>query len=809
MRKRIILLILILVSLGTQNLTAQNISASQLSSINVDDLSDEQISGYWNKAKNQGYSIDQLEVIAKSKGMSTSQFSKLKQRISSLKFSNSNKVNEYDNERTSKDIDLSNLEKFGLEGQIPMAEDTNLLFGYNFFNNPNISFTPNLNVATPTTYQIGPGDELLIDIWGAAENNYRKTVSTEGAIRIENIGPVYVSGLSIDKAKSKIISYLKKIYNGIGASNSSYNKVHAEVSLVGVRTVQVNIIGEVKVPGTYSLSALSSVLNALYASGGPTENGTFRNIQLVRGGKLHQEFDIYKYLINGSEKGNVLLHDQDVIIIKPYENKIVVEGNVKRAGIYELKDSENISNLIEYFGGFKAEAYKERLLVERVNGKQKQVNEVRIKDQSEFVLKDGDKITVGKVVDRFENRVSIGGAIYRPGNYELTDGLTLSKLIENASGIKDVAFLDRGIIYRTYDDIRKEVLPFSIKEVLAKTIDINLKREDRVHIFDKYQLKEKYTVSIDGAVNNPQTFDFIDNMRVEDLIAMSGGFKDGADVGEIDISRRVADGSFKTISKDIKSTTTNDLIVDNTNQLILEPFDKVSVRYLKGYSVQKNVTIKGNVAYPGNYSITDKDERISDLVKKAGGFSPYAYLKGATLIRKKQETKKDNSQLKILESLEVQDSLLNVYEQIKEFKIGIDLKKIMKSSGQKSKFDLILEEGDVIVIPSEKQTVEIRGEILAPSMVRYDKSNSFKDYVNSSGGYSEKAKKSKGYVIYANGDIRSSKNFLFFKTYPKIEPGALIVIPQKAERSRMSLQEILGITTGLSTIGILINTLVK
>jgi len=798
-----IVLVFLLSVFTSQQAKAQEISASQLAKVDVDSLSDEQISTYWNKAKAEGYSLDQLEVIAISKGMPASQFSKLKQRISGLKYTDPNSGSP--TAGTENTAEISIIEKFGLEGKVPEELQKNPLFGYDFFSNPNISFTPNLNLATPATYQLGPGDEILIDIWGAAQNNYRKKVDREGAIRIENIGPIYVSGLAIDKAKEKIISYLKKIYSGIGASGASYNKVYAEVSLVGIRTVQVNIIGEVKVPGTYSLSGLSTVLNALYAAGGPTEMGTFRAIKVIRAGQEYGEFDIYDYLINGSQKGNVMLRDQDIIIVKPYGSKIEVGGNVKRPGLYELKQGETISDLINYFSGFTSDAYQERLLLERVNGKQKEVSEIVLKEEGNFVLRDGDKLTVGKIIDRYENRVTIEGAVYRPGDYELTEALTLVGLLKKASGIKDNAFVDRGLIYRTIDDVKQEILPFSVKEVLEKKADILLKREDSIIIFSKQSLKEKQSVSIDGAVNNPQSIAFVENMRVEDLIAISGGFKDGADATVIDISRRVANGDFKTISKNIKQSSSNNLLIEGNNNFFLEPSDRISVRYLKGFTTQKNVSIQGEVAYPGDYSIVDKDERISDLISKAGGFSPYAYLKGATIVRKVANSA-EKEQLKLLEDLIAKDSLVSDETiESKEFKIGIDLEKIMTASGQKSKFDLILQEGDVLIIPSEKQTVEVRGEVLAPSLSRFDKTNSFKDYINNSGGFSEKAKKSKSYVIYANGDIRSTKSFIFFKVYPKVTPGAIILVPQKAEKKGgMSVAEILGITTALGTLGLLI-----
>ncbi|MBS3993651.1 MAG: SLBB domain-containing protein [Bacteroidetes bacterium] len=816
MKYRILTLIIVLAALLVQTSYAQTFNKSQLAQIDVDNMTDEQIAAYWDRAKSEGYTLDQLEIIAKANGVPASQISKLRQRIQSLNFSSVNTSTAI----ATSPAAVSNLEKFGLEGKVPTKTEKSLLFGYDFFSNPNISFTPNLNLATPANYQIGPGDELLIDIWGAAENNYKKQVNRDGAIRIENIGPVYVSGLSIEKAKEKITSYLRKIYSGIGAPAGSYNKVYAEVSLTNIRTVQVNIIGEVKVPGTYALSALSTVLNGLYAAGGPTEKGTFRSIKVVREGKNLKEFDIYNYLIQGSEEGNITLQDQDIIIVQPYTSIVEVTGNVKRPGLFELKQGETFKDLAKYFSGFTAAAYQERILVERINGKQKEVTEILTDQQATFKLQDGDKIAVGTIVDRYENRVSIVGSVYRPGNYELTEGMTLLNLIEKASGLRDDAFLGRGLIFRTIDDTKQEIVPFAVQDILDKKLTITLKREDKVEIFNKHKLKEEYTVDIWGAVNNPQAkVPFVEKMQIEDLIAIAGGFQDAADLSAIDISRRVNDSSFKIISKVYRRSSTGQLQPEDKEPFYLEPFDVVSVRFLPGYSKRKLVTLEGEVNAPGNYTLLTKEERISDVIKRAGGFSPYAYIKGASLIRKvNYQTEKEQKRLydkikaendSLSENNSIRSKLLNA-EEAQEFKIGIQLDEIMKPKGIHSKIDLILHPDDLLIIPSIKQTVEVSGQVLAPTLIRYDKSNAFLDYINSSGGFAEKAKKRSSYVIYANGDIRSTKNFLFFKFYPKIEPGAMIFVPEKMQnKDRMTIQEILGITTALSTLGVLINTFVK
>ncbi len=749
-------------------------------------------------------SKEQIEKAAKANGVSSSEISKLKQEAI--------KANGSTNSSPSKSLDTSVVNEsksFGHNGN-RIENDSlikNPLFGFDFFSNKNISFTPNLNLATPETYELGPGDELLIDIWGAAENSYNAPVNREGAIKLENVGPVFVSGLSIKEAKNKIISSLKKIYYGIRASKSSYNKVNVDISLVNVRTVQVNIIGEVKAPGTYSLSALSSVLNGLYASGGPTLNGTFRSIKVYRSGKLVADFDIYKYIIDGNQKGNILLRDQDVVIVSPYKNKITIEGNVKRTGYYEMRDGENFNDLVRYFSGFKSNAYKDIINVERIQDGFKKIIEIDYKTKKAFSLQDGDILTIGTIVNEYKNRVSIKGAVYRPGNYELKEELTVRDLIQKA-GLKSDAFLQRGIIYRKVNLSKKKVIPFSISEVLKGMNNIKLENEDEIQLFNEQSLKEKYTFSISGAVNKPQTIPFVENMLIEDFIAVSGGFKEGADVNVIDVFRRVNDDDLKTISKNIKRSSSGELLVDSKSDFYLQPFDKVYVRYLKGFALLKTATIKGEVNYPGDYSIIDKNEKISDLLNKAGGLSPYAYISGATLIRKASAVN-DKETSKFIEEYSANiDSIVTKKKVKVEFKIGINLQEIIDSKG--SKYDLILKEGDVLFIPSEKETVEVRGEVLAPSAVRFDKSNSFKKYINSSGGFSESARKSKAYAIYSNGDIKSTKRFLFFKSYPKLKPGSIIIVPNKAKaRNPLSIQEVIGITTGIATLGILINTLVK
>ena len=803
LKKINILLIFLLFSLSINRIKAQDIQGN-LNEVEVDNLSEKQVASYWNKIKKEGYTLEQALAIAKTRGMSELQAQKLQTRIRNI--GNSNNV---DKENLGAEDKLMPKEKdglfFGLKGGEEKKQKKEKLFGYDFFNNPNISFIPNLNVATPENYIIGAGDVLSIDLWGAAEANYEKRVNKQGAISIQGVGYIHLIGLPIKVAKAKIKNYLKRIYSGIGAKLNSYNKVNIAVSIKEVRNVQVSIVGEIKVPGSYSLSAFSTVLNALYAAGGPTKNGTFRNVRLFRAGQKIADFDFYKFLVNGSEVGNITVQDQDVIIIKPYEKLVEIEGAVKRPGLYEMRTFETVADLLKYCSGFTSNAYKQNIVIERVNGIQKEIVEIPLNQLAVEKLKDGDYIKINEIVDKFSNRIIIAGAIFQPGNYEYKENLSIDALLNKAEGLTREAFLDRGIIVRTYDNTNKETISFSLRN---KNKNLFLKENDSIYIFNKEELKEKEFVTINGAVNKADKFNFMKGMQVEDLIVLGGGLKDGADSNMIDVSRRLKDGSFETISKNFDIKASGSLEGTASSNFVLEPFDIVSVRYLKGYTEQKTVFIKGEANFEGEYSLAGKNEKIFDLITKAGGLTKFAYIEGAFLTRKNNAVE-DEKQLEMISDFARKDTLNIVSEKIKKtFKIGIDLKKILAKGGKDSKFNLILEEGDELFVPSERQTVKVEGEVLSPSLVRYEKGKSFKSYIESSGGFSSEAKKNRAYVIHANGDIKTTKRFLFFKSYPDVKPGSVILIPNKPENVRkISTQEVIAITTGLATLGVLVKSL--
>ena len=803
------ILFFLLLSVGfSLSLSAQvqNLNLEQLAYINVDQLSDEQIQSFWEKAQAQGYSITDLETAARVKGVPVSQITKLRQRIMTLSTSVKKKTATSGNKPTSSEQEI-----FGRTGRETkdsiMVTKKSRVFGYDFFQNPKISFAPTINVPTPESYIINTGDELLVEVWGAAESSTTQKVDNQGNIILPMAGKVHVGGLNFVEAKARINTALRKIYAGISAPEGSYAKVYTGVSIANIRTVKVNIIGEVEAPGTYSLSALSTVINALYASGGPTENGSFRNIQVVRGGKTIAHLDIYNFLLKGSQEGNINLNDQDVIIVPPYKNQVEVIGFVKREGLYEVKEGEKLSSLVDYFGGFKSNAYKDIMVVERIVGAKREVKEVPFSDAGKFVMQGGDKLLVHRLSDIYHNRISITGAVYQPGNYAYSEGMTVLDLIDKAAGVREEAYLNRAILFRSIDRVDKQSLNFSLKDLLEKKQSIALQPNDSLHIYGRDSLIAKPMVRIEGAVRKPQKFTYAKGLYPADLIIMAGGFIEGADQTQVQVARQLNDTNFKTISK----VYTVSLSKEGEDSIALEPNDIVTVRYEKGYVPQQVVKIEGEVSFPGFYAILTKEERISSLIERSGGLAPYAYVEGATLVRKKDKNEKDDkAQEKQLKKLKKTDKDLTLIEtkeeentpEASEYRVGINLKKIMENKN--SYQDLVLKDGDVLIIPSEKQTVEVKGLVLAPSLVRYEKGKSTRSYINSAGGFSDNAQKKSVYVVYANGDVKGTSRFLFFRSYPKVAPGALVIVPEKPEKKSLSTTETVSVMTALTTLAILI-----
>ena len=800
--------------IGVASLSAQvgNTNNVDVTSVNVDNLSDTQLQTAWARAQAQGYTIDQFVAMARARGMQEAQAMKLRQRLMQLgSATKSTTKGATSTDKMRKPADEEDI--FGYSGnepkeKAPQPQKNNEIFGMDFFKNPKISFTPNLNMATPENYQVGPGDELLVEVWGATEGNFKQKVDAEGNIFLNGVGRIHVAGLSFSEVKAKINSFLKRIYSGISAPDGSYAKIYTGVTITQVRTVKVNIIGEVMVPGTYSLSSLSTVLNALYACGGPSESGSFREISLVRGGKKIANFDIYDFLINGSEKGNLGLQDQDVIIVPPYKNRVWVEGQVKRKGFYEMLNSETLANLVSFFGGFTSDAFTNTLVLERIKEAKREVKEIDFSEISKLKMQNGDRLKVHAITNEYQNRLSIGGAVYQPGVYEYKEGMTALDLLNRANGVKKDASLNRGLIFRTENRVDYQTLSFSVKDLIENKHNITLKDNDSLYIFYKDALQYKKFVKVEGAVNKPQELSYMENMTVEDAISLAGGLSNGADPSVIEVFRETNDGNFEKLSQAFKVSSNNELKSEG-EAMVLQPNDVVSVRYIKGFTPLQTVSVMGEVLYPGVYSIQSKNEHISDLLERVGGFTPFAYKEGATLVRKKteegeiqQEDFLDELISQESTSAESSKSLKKVAKKTNEYRIGIDVSKILKH--KHSKYDLLLNEGDMLLIPSERQTVEIRGEVLAPSMVRFQKGQSLRQYIDQAGGFSNRAKKRSIYVLYANGSIKSTRNSLFFKNYPELAPGAIIIVPSKPEKKQMSTGETVGIISAITTMGVLI-----
>lgn len=726
------------------------------------------------------------------------------------------------------------------------------IFGINIFNNSKISFEPSLNIPTPKNYILGTGDELIIDINGYSEEHYTLPITADGFVKIAKIGNVFVSGLSIEEAKKRITDRLSKIYVGLRPYGGMPANTTATISLGNIKTIRVTILGEVITPGTYSVSSLSRVMNALYLAGGPNENGTFREIRVIRDKKLIAKLDLYDLLTTGNLRQNIGLQDQDIVQVGTYKSRIEIQGQVKKPGIFENLPNESLERIInEYANGFSPDAYKAILKILRYTDKATKLIDLNSDLLSSFYPKAGDIITVERIlVTRLENPVTLNGAVLRPGQYSLNDNPTLSKLINRAESFTPDAFLGRISITRLKEDLTKENIAVNYNDIIAgKTPDIALHTQDIITVYSSFELKEAYTVRIQGEINlkvsaplasPPNTgstgvsatpieestnvqpigsLPFQTNMTVEDLIEQAGGLKESAATGRIEVIRRK-----KNIGKDDPSqinstigerfnfTINSNLTLDATaSKFILEPFDEVFVRSSPNYEKQQFISVEGQITFPGVYGLERKDERISEVIKRAGGLSAQAYPKGATLVRKfhisKQEAERKSKQLNELSdnSQEVSLKVAPVQEETNE-SIGIDLVKALEEPG--SNADMLLQDGDIIKIPKEPQTVRIQGEILYPTSTRYLDGMPFKHYISEAGGFTELSARKRSYIIYANGSVDRTRKILgLFNLYPKVSPGSEIVVPSlnlKVAASQQILQTIQSLSMGLASLGTLL-----
>ena len=701
-------------------------SQTNYADVKVDDLTDAQIRQMIQRAESVGYSEAQIEQMAAAQGMKPAEAQKLKARVDKLKGASGATVTDQSTDRQA-DINTSKITK---NNSVPTTKTTKIdldagpkIFGAELFSNSSISFEPNLRMATPKNYVIGPDDELLIDLSGDNEASYRLKVSPEGIVTLQYVGPVAVGGLSIEQATSKIKAKMAGTYPALKSGRTSL-----AINLGNIRSIKITLLGEVVKPGSYTLSSLSTVFNALNASGGPNTNGSFRKIQVIRGNKVISTIDVYDFLLNGIQKNNIRLQDQDVINIPVYQSRVEMSGEVKRPALFEVLSDESLEDVIRFAGGFSDKAYTAQIKVLQNTNKERKITDVRAEQFATYGPLNGDKYIVEGILDRYENRVEIAGAVFRPGQFELDKGLTLKGLIAKADGITEDAFLNRGYISRLNTDNSLSLISFDLGKLLNGTeADVLLFREDKVTISSIFALRDEYKVTIQGEVRAPGVFDYADNMKLEDVIQMAGGFKEGATPNRIEISRRIKNSdamSASALTAEVFNVSVDPNLKIVDTDFVLKPFDVVSIRSSEGYQIQKQVKLEGEVLYPGTYTIMQKNERISDLIKRAGGLTQTAYADGASLkrpgaektnpsdknaINNREEDDKKLLTLKRAQEVGVKDTTKAEVEQklIQSDLVGIDLIQILKKP--QSRYDLIVEDGDVIRVPRQLQIVKVTG----------------------------------------------------------------------------------------------------
>ena len=678
----------------------------------------------------------------------------------------------------------------------PLSE---MVYGRNIFTNDKLSFEPDFNMATPQNYRLGPGDEIIIDIWGASEDIIRKEISPDGSINVPGLGVISLNGMNIADAKEYLKSELSKIYADEG------NQI--QVTLGKTRSIKINVMGEVMVPGTYTLSAFASVFHALYSAGGVTDLGSLRNIKVARNGKTVAEVDVYEYIMQGKTSDDINLQEGDVVIVPTYDAIVKVEGKVKRPMKYEMKDNETVSTLLKYAGFFAPNAYKNSVRVVRQEGREYSIATVERDNFGAFKLMDGDVVSADSIINRFSNKLEIKGAVYRPGIYEYCESInTVKKLLRQADGLLGDAFTNRAVLYRQRENLTSEVLPVDVKGILEGTAeDVELRKNDILFVPSIYDIKNIGNVYISGEVVKPGTYPYADNMTLEDIVITAGGLKDAASLVRVDISRRMKDNkgthAIDTVGQNFSFGLKDGFIVDGEPGFVLEPFDQVFVRRSPGYSEQKNVTVNGEVLYSGEYSLNYKNERLSSLISRAGGLTAFGYARGAKLTRvaNDHEIKRMQNVIEMMRR-ELGESLANslMLELDSVFTVGIDLEEALKNPGGSA--DIVLREGDVISVPEMTSTVKINGAVMMPNTVTYQKGKKVSYYLDQAGGYSQNAKKTKKFIIYMNGEVTKVKS-----RSKKVEPGCEIVVPNKVKQNRIG--EVIGYATSFASLATMIASL--
>jgi protein involved in polysaccharide export with SLBB domain len=679
------------------------------------------------------------------------------------------------------------------------AEKKKTVFGHDIFNNRLLTFEPNMNIATPQNYVLGPGDQLVIDIYGASQKSEQLQISPEGTVTIPGYGPVKVSGLTVAAAQSRIRSTV----------GSRYSSSNISISVGQTRSMTVNVMGEVKVPGTYTLSAFSTVFHALYMAGGINDIGTLRNIKVFRNGRQITVVDVYEYILNGRLAGNIRLMENDVIVVGPYDCLVGIEGNVKRPMFYEMRSTESVGTVLKYAGGFTGDAYKKAVRLTRKSGDRYTVYNIEEFDMSTFKINDGDAVTVDGILNRYENMVEIKGAVFRPGKFQLGKDITsVRSLIEAADGVTEDAFTAHAVLHRMRLNRTLEVISVDVAGILSGTVaDIPLKNEDVLFIPTEQERLNERILTIEGEVMSPGNYEFAENTTIEDLVLQAGGLTDAASTTKVDVSRRIMDPKAKEGSSAISKTYTFELkdgfVIDGQPGFILEPYDIVQVRRSPTYMEPRNIFVEGEVQFGGVITLSTKNQRLSDAIKAAGGFTEEAYVKGARLVRTVTEDERNRAtdlmrQIKNTGEQKdtIQTSQLNLF---KTYTVGINLDKAIENPG--GDYDLVLRDGDRIIVPEYNGTVKISGNVQFPNTVAFNEKKGYKWYINKAGGFGNRAKKSKTFIIYQNGTMAEVGRGT------KVEPGCEIVVPTKAKKDMAAVTQWLSIGSSVTGLAAMIATI--
>lgn len=803
-------LLLLLVPLGV---LAQSMSDSQiLDLIKRETSAGSSRSQIVTKLVQRGVKIDQIRRVRaqyerqlRSRGLSGAADEAVEEVGSRLRSSNSDITEEITSGKAgasselNSDADLQYSEFY--EGSETASNDSvRKVFGHDIFNNKLLSFEPNMNIATPQDYVLGPGDQLVIDVFGASQKSYLLTVSPEGTVTVPDYGPITVSGMTVAAANSRVRSSL----------GSRYSSSSVKVSVGQTRTILVNVMGEVQSPGTYHLSAFASVFHALYAARGIRELGTLRNVKVLRGGNLVTIVDIYEYILNGRLAGNIRLKDGDVIQVGTYDCLVNVTGNVKRPMYYEMRSNESVATLLKYAGGFTGDAYRKSVRLVRKSGERYSVYNVDEFDQSSFRVADGDAVKVDAMLDRFENMVEVKGAVFRPGQFRLGEQVTtVRSLIEQADGLTEDAFTAHGVLHRMRADRSLEIISVDVAGIMDGTVpDIPLANEDVLFIPTQTELINSRYVTIEGEVLSPGEYQWAANMTLEDLVMKAGGLTDAASVAKVDVSRRIVDPKATKSSSELAKTFTFALkegfVIDGTPGFTLEPYDIIHIFRSPGYRTPRQVSIEGEVNFAGSFTLEKKNQRLSDLVQRAGGITDDAYVEGARLERRMDETERARLQMAMQTvrlSKDSKDSVsMEKVNMSDVYTVGIQLGEALKHPGGNE--DIVLREGDRLIIPEYEGTVKISGDVMYPNTVAFEGDKGYKWYVRQAGGFGERAKKKKTYVIYPNGTMAQVNHGA------KITPGCEIIVPSKPKREAMTAGQWMAVGSSAASIATMIATII-